>query len=131
MDNSLQFRMRYLILKNGVQNRYGEVKNVALKPSAFPNKSDSNEITHGSYGGLLFDPRWKSKRTTILERDNFQCVICGNTVGLQIHHRQYHFINELQQFKPPWDYENRLLISLCESCHKRGHRQYKIPTINI
>jgi hypothetical protein len=50
---------------------------------------------------------------------------------LQVHHRQYHFIVSQQKFRLPWEYPNHLLITLCESCHNRGHNKYKVPTINI
>jgi hypothetical protein len=95
--------------------------------------SDANMETpaHGTYGGLLFDPRWKQKRTEILARDGGRCVICTETGDLQVHHRQYHFIKELQCFKVPWDYEDKLLITLCKSCHNRGHSKYKVPTLTI
>jgi len=84
--------------------------------------------THGTYGASLFDIRWKQKRNIILDRDNNKCVICQDVHVLQVHHRQYHFINRLNKFKEPWDYPNELLITLCAACHKRGHRKYKIPT---
>jgi hypothetical protein len=31
----------------------------------------------------------------------------------------------------PWDYTDNLLITLCEKCHQKGHKQYKVPTIYI
>ena len=84
--------------------------------------------THGTYGASLFDIRWQQKRKSILARDLNKCVICQEAKDLQVHHRQYHFINRLNRFKEPWDYANELLITLCSVCHKRGHRKYKIPT---
>jgi len=88
-------------------------------------------MNHGTYGGLLFDPRWKSKRQEILIRDQQKCVVCRSTDKLQVHHRQYHFLESSNQFKPPWDYANHLLITLCEQCHRYGHRKYKVPTIKL
>ena len=84
---------------------------------------------HGSYGSLLFDARWKTRRIEILERDTNSCVICQSKSNLQVHHRQYHFMIRSNEFKPPWDYADHLLITLCESCHKRGHDKYTVPTI--
>jgi 5-methylcytosine-specific restriction endonuclease McrA len=84
---------------------------------------------HGSYGALLFDPRWKARRKLILQRDAHSCVICQSKTEVQVHHRQYHFIIRSNEFKPPWDYADHLLITLCESCHNRGHSKYKVPTI--
>jgi hypothetical protein len=86
---------------------------------------------HGTYGRLLFDKRWSAKRAEIIHRDNECCTICGNVGKLQVHHRQYHFIVALRQFKAPWDYEDYLMISLCENCHSRGHAQYKVPILYL
>lgn len=85
-----------------------------------------NEKVH--YGEKLFDPRWIEKKKRILSRDNNQCVICGKSNGkLHVHHKQYHFIKRLQIHVAPWEYQDNLLITLCESCHNRGHYRYKVP----
>jgi hypothetical protein len=89
------------------------------------------EPRHGTYGALLFDKRWIQRRLQILERDNNKCVICQSTVALQIHHRQYHFVKALSQFKAPWEYEDYLLITLCERCHSKGHGKYRIPNVYL
>jgi hypothetical protein len=86
---------------------------------------------HGTYGELLFDERWRKKRETILVRDGRKCVFCDRNVDLQVHHRQYHFVKSAQKFKVPWDYDNSLLITLCKSCHNRGHNKFKVPTLSI
>ncbi|MEN0052374.1 MAG: hypothetical protein AAGC65_01830 [Mucilaginibacter sp.] len=86
---------------------------------------------HGTYGVLLFDPRWKAKRAEIVSRDGNACVICRGEDELQVHHRQYHFILVAGAFKMPWDYEDHLLITLCRSCHQRGHSKFKVPTLNL
>ena len=82
---------------------------------------------HGGYGATLFDPRWKAKRALILERDQHKCVICQSKEDLQVHHRQYHFIRKQNVFKNPWEYENRLMVTLCTACHQKGHNIYKVP----
>ncbi|MBC9913893.1 hypothetical protein ICL55_25845 [Chitinophaga varians] len=87
--------------------------------------------SHGSYGALLFHPNWKTKRKEILHRDGHRCIHCHSDKDLQVHHRQYHFIANLQQFRLPWDYPGHLLITLCEPCHTKGHSKYKVPTITI
>lgn len=86
---------------------------------------------HGSYGNLLFDPRWKSKRNEILARDNGRCVICQGTQELQVHHRQYQYIKASKGFKVPWEYANHLLITLCRNCHQRGHSKFKVPILIV
>lgn len=89
------------------------------------------DIPHGSYGNLLFDPRWKSKRNEILARDQGRCVICNGTDELQVHHRQYQYVKAAKGFKVPWDYADHLLISLCKSCHQRGHAKFKVPILIV
>lgn len=91
----------------------------------------ANQEAHGTYGALLFDKRWSSKRAEILARDNSRCVVCNSEINLQVHHRQYHFIKALQQFKAPWDYDNHLLVTLCERCHSRGHSKFRVPNVYL
>ena len=71
------------------------------------------------YGEKLFDPRWIEKKKKIMNRDNNQCVICKKTTGkLHVHHKQYHFIKRLQIHVEPWNYNDNLLITLCERIKK-------------
>lgn len=86
---------------------------------------------HGSYGALLFDRRWKEKRAAILSRDANKCIICGLSDKLEVHHRQYRYISAKGKFKAPWDYPDNILITLCNSCHQRGHAKFKVPIINL
>lgn len=93
--------------------------------------ADTNNIpAHGPYGALLFRSEWRIKRSAILSRDKC-CVICHAKFDLQVHHRQYHFVVRERKFKLPWEYSDNLLITLCSSCHKRGHSKFKVPTINV
>jgi len=96
-----------------------------------PHLNQQDTPSHGTYGALLFDQRWRDKRQQILTRDSYCCIICKEKENLHIHHRQYHFLIRENQYKPPWDYENRLLITLCERCHRQGHNKYKVPTITV
>jgi len=123
-------RYKYLPLKkSGAYRRFNQ-EETQLQTHALQ-ITDLNIPTHGTYGALLFDPRWKSKRAEILIRDLQACTICKSPNTLQVHHRQYHFVVIENKFKLPWEYANNLLITLCETCHKRGHSKYKVPTINI
>jgi len=88
------------------------------------------ETTHGSYGALLFDKRWKSFRTRILERDSYQCVICGATENLNLHHKQYHVTPDGKKYVP-WAYDEKYVITVCDDCHARGHGKYHVPTFVI
>lgn len=120
----------------------GSIRYDSLERSRFNDYDFKDEIVanidielpdkgHGTYGTLLFDKRWSSKRKEIIARDGGCCVICAGSESLQVHHRQYHFIIALRQFKAPWDYEHPLMITLCESCHSRGHARYKVPIIYL
>lgn len=123
-------RFRYIAFKGrNIFRRY--VHEQPDSAEVQPNQQYDEQMVHGSYGSLLFDPRWKSKRDEILQRDTHRCVICKGTENLHVHHRQYHFNPKTNQFNMPWEYENRLLITLCEYCHRKGHNKFKVPIIYI
>lgn len=66
-----------------------------------------------TYSDKLKDPRWQKRRLEIFERDGWMCQHCGeNTEMLSVHHRFY--ING----KLPWEYDDKMLLTLCPSCHK-------------
>lgn len=90
---------------------------------------DRNE-KHGSYRELLFDKRWLEKRAKIIKRDNCKCVICGSEEDLVVHHKQYHVNKRGEKFLP-WQYDDKYLVTLCKSCHQRGHKLYNIPTFEV
>jgi len=59
------------------------------------------------------DPRWQKKRLKIMERDEFMCQCCYDTENtLNVHHKYY--IHN----KKPWEYPDKLLITLCADCHQ-------------
>lgn len=130
MNDPTQSRYRHLNFKsNNVYRRFVQVDKNLEKATLETSLLDIP--AHGSYGALLFRSEWKIKREEILKRDSNNCVICKSAYSLQIHHRQYHFVVGKNQFKLPWEYSDNLLITLCESCHRRGHSKYKVPIINI
>ncbi len=124
---------KYLHFKGAQSYRRYIHKDIPAKsPSAKPQEQGTlNVKSHGSYGALLLHPNWKAKRKEILHRDMHRCVHCRSDKELQVHHRQYQFIASTQKFRLPWDYPAHLLITLCESCHSKGHNKYKVPTITI
>ena len=66
-----------------------------------------------TYSDLLKHPKWQKKRLLIMERDNFQCQMCGcENKSLNVHHFYY------KKGVKPWQYSNEALITLCEDCHK-------------
>ena len=79
-----------------------------------------------NYREHLFDKRWLNKRADILQRDGCKCKICGSEDHLVVHHKQYHITSDGKKLLP-WMYDDKYLVTLCESCHKRGHYLYKVP----
>ena len=74
------------------------------------------------YEGDLLRPEWESKRNSILDRDNHQCVRCGKKeyekgfyTTLNVHHLKYIPNRRL------WEYDDNDLITLCRNCHKKEH----------
>ena len=133
MISSEQNIYKYLQFKDkSIYRRFiqGLDSNVANAENT-TNKKQTNVPNHGSYGALLFHPKWKARRKEILDRDQHRCINCKSDKQLQIHHRQYHFILSQNRFRFPWDYPDYLLITLCESCHNKGHNLYTVPTITI
>ncbi|HAW64961.1 MAG TPA: HNH endonuclease [Alistipes sp.] len=88
---------------------------------------------HCSYGELLTRPEWKRKRERILIRDGYACQFCGTTdrSQLEVHHRQYRYVERLDTFEMPWQYPDECLITACRSCHRKGHALYRVPKIII
>ena len=80
-----------------------------------------------SYEELLRTPQWYNKRNSILSRDNYMCKWCGSTDTLQVHHRYYlKCPSGLKIY--PWDYPDEALMTLCNNCHIKAHKKYKIKT---
>jgi hypothetical protein len=75
-----------------------------------------------NYKELLKDPRWQRKRLEILQRDDFTCRQCGSKENtLHVHHHYY------TKGKSPWDYDNRVLVTLCDECHYTEETLKKDP----
>ena len=72
--------------------------------------------TGKSWADNYKDPRWQKKRLEIMERDEFKCRSCGSTdKTLNVHHAYY------DKGKMPWEYDEEVLITWCEGCHKENH----------
>jgi 5-methylcytosine-specific restriction endonuclease McrA len=122
---------RYSSLVQPSQKLGGRYTRPQLEVQTVASNTHPDVPLHGSYGSLLFDPRWKVKRMEIIIRDNRCCVICRAIDDLQVHHRQYQFVKAENAFKMPWDYADHLFITLCKSCHQRGHSKFKVPILII
>ncbi|MCB0537544.1 MAG: HNH endonuclease [Bacteroidetes bacterium] len=83
------------------------------------------------YHQLLQHPKWRLKRVQILSRDNYTCQNCGAKYHLIVHHKQYHTDTVSGKKIAPWAYQNKYLVTLCDTCHKAGHQRYQIPFFHI
>jgi 5-methylcytosine-specific restriction endonuclease McrA len=59
---------------------------------------------------------YRELRRQILERDNWQCQLCGSRMNLQVHHRKFR-----SQLGDDSEYN---LITLCHPCHARAHLEF-------
>ena len=58
-----------------------------------------------------------------MNRDNWTCQICGTTKNsLTVHHFYY------TPYKKAWEYDDDVLVTLCNSCHEVAHNE--IPKIS-
>ena len=58
-------------------------------------------------------PLWQEKRLKIMQRARFSCERCFvDDKQLHVHHIFY------ERGKKPWEYEDCVLLCLCEACHK-------------
>ena len=84
-----------------------------------------------TYGELLRSAQWIEKRKQILKRDNYRCRNCGSFYGLEVHHRQYHILKSIDDFRKPWAYPDSNLVTLCARCHQVGHKKFKVPVFTV
>lgn len=82
-----------------------------------------------NYLDLLKSPMWQKKRLQIMSRDNFSCKGCGATdEKLNVHHIRY------AENCKPWEYDNKLLTTLCDKCHSVVHlveKSFKFDFIEL
>lgn len=69
-----------------------------------------------TYWEKLQDPKWQKRRLEVFKRADFKCEECSNDKEtLHAHHKIYH------KGRDPWDYSDKELACLCDSCHARWH----------
>lgn len=66
---------------------------------------------------LRNSPEYKAFRKAVLERDGYECCICGSTKNLHVHHlKSYRNYPELRT-----DPDNGM--TLCANCHREVHHR--------
>lgn len=96
-------------------NAFNEIKDddVVVKDDDAPKKNVSDEKKQ--HAKELALPKWKEKREEVFERYGKQCVECGSTKNIQVHHLIYRKGHHL------WEYNVNELIPLCKKCHQKIH----------
>jgi len=79
------------------------------------------------YENLLRTNEWHSKRKEILEKRGCKCEWCGSHTQLQLHHKYYLKYPDGEKINP-WDYPDDAFVVLCNTCHEKAHKKYKIKT---
>jgi len=72
-----------------------------------------------TYSEKLKDPRWQKKRLKIFERDEWRCQKCFDAESMLAVHHRYYIVD-----REPWDYPDKLLVTLCEDCHESERLNY-------
>ncbi len=68
------------------------------------------------YWEKLKDPRWQKRRLEVFQAAGFECANChASDQPLHAHHLRY------KKGADPWDYNDRDIVCLCESCHEEWH----------
>ncbi|MAF43025.1 MAG: hypothetical protein CMI54_02480 [Parcubacteria group bacterium] len=75
-------------------------------------QQSKNQEWWKSYNEYLQTPKWKAKRLSVLNRDNYICQGCLKNQAKQAHHLTYDHVGDELLFE---------LVSICEECHIRIH----------
>lgn len=83
--------------------------------------TDSHKLQVFKYQkyNYLQSPEWKNKRASVILRDNSECLLCGTTDNLEVHH--------LSSYKDIPNEPDSSLVCLCRSCHQYQHDVHGYP----
>ena len=109
LNDKLNYKLSILL------NAFNEIKedDVVVKDDGAQKKNVSDEKKQ--HEKELASPKWKKKREEVFERYGKQCVECGSTKNIQVHHLIYRKGHHL------WEYNVDELIPLCKKCHQKIH----------
>ena len=127
--------------KTLTQRHYERCKSCArkgkLNPHSSVNLKKHNRLTSNWKGGIsklhtqIYNSKeYKGWRTSIFQRDSFQCAVCCSSKDLRVHHIK-HFIeimvesnitslDKATNVKELWETENG--VTLCHACHMKIHK---------
>jgi 5-methylcytosine-specific restriction endonuclease McrA len=98
MSNNLKDKIRKSVLKNPRKSKFTE-----------------RYLVLHNYSSILCSGKYQKVREKVLERDNYECQLCGKNKGLIVHH-----IKDKNRY---WQliFEIKNLITLCRNCHSYIH----------
>lgn len=68
------------------------------------------------YSDDIKNGQWQKLRLEIMHRDKFKCLSCFSQNDLNVHHLYY------ENGKKIWEYEPESLVTLCQTCHEKLHK---------
>ena len=93
--------------------------------------NNSLNKTKTAYELLLERPEWKTYRLKVLAEKGKKCEWCGSTNKiLQVHHKFYLKYPDGKHILP-WEYNINCLLVLCNDCHTKAHKKYKIKSYYV
>ena len=93
--------------------------------------NNSLNKTKTAYELLLERPEWKAYRLKVLAEKGEKCEWCGSTNKiLQVHHKFYLKYPNGKHILP-WEYNINCLLVLCNDCHTKAHKKYKIKSYYV
>ena len=115
IERSEEFKQK---VSEAMRGREIEWKDKISEPTGSDHPNWKDEATaNGPLPPELYGDNWEESRREALERDDYDCRICGDEAQLNVHH-----IKGVREFDNP-DEANRLenLVTLCVSCHAKVH----------
>lgn len=92
--------------------------------------NNSLDKTKTAYELLLERPEWKAYRLAVLAERGELCEWCGSNKNLQVHHKFYLKYPNGKKILP-WEYNINCLLVLCNDCHTKAHKKYKIKSYYV
>lgn len=116
------------------QTHFGSWNKAVRKAGFEPKKTPSGPDNPNWKGGYepYYGPNWYEKRREALERDSYNCQVCGITNGEHVEKTgselSVHHIRPIRQFEST-EKANQLdnLITLCKTCHRKWEGVPVIP----
>lgn len=113
-----EYQKRVSEIKKAKENGHLHMcsRNCRNKYTSFLLGGDGTWVEGGRYKKYGEPRHWRKQRMAAIERDNYKCQHCGESMNLEVHHWEPYWISQ----------DNSLdnLVTLCRSCHKDVHDMY-------